>query len=61
MFQTFEKIFNFAGKKKSTLKKSIIFSFINSVFDMLQIIELAAVMNALISGMNRRASGCHFA
>lgn len=51
MFKTFCKIFDFAGTKKGVLKKSIIFSFINSVFDMLQIIALAVVLNSLNQGI----------
>ena len=61
MFETFRKIFDFAGSKKGMLKKSIIFSFLNSVFDMLQIIALSVVLNALINGMHFKTVWTSFA
>lgn len=61
MFETFRKIFDFAGSKKGILKKSIIFSFLNSVFDMLQIIALSVVLNALINGMHFKTVWTSFA
>jgi ATP-binding cassette, subfamily B, bacterial IrtB/YbtQ len=54
MFENFRKIYEFAGTKRGTLAKSIVFSFINSVFDMLQIVAIAAVLKAIISGMNAK-------
>lgn len=52
MFESFRKIYEFSGSKKRVLIKSIVFSFINSIFDMFQIFAIAVVLNALISGMN---------
>lgn len=52
MFKIFQKIYEFAGNKRGALTKSIVASFLNSVFDMLQILALAVVLQALISGMN---------
>jgi len=60
LFQTFRKIYGFAGSKRGTLSKSIIFSFINSVFEMLQIIAIATVLNAIISGMNAKVKWTSF-
>lgn len=54
MFKTFRKIYEFAGTKRGTLTKSIVFSFLNSVFDMLQIIAIAVVLKSLINGMNAK-------
>lgn len=51
MLRILRKIFSFSGTEKSMLKKSIAFSFINSIFDMLQIIAIAIVLNALTGSM----------
>lgn len=54
VFQIFRKIYEFAGNKRGALTKSIVASFLNSVFEMLQILALAVVLNALISGVNAK-------
>lgn len=51
MLETFRKIFEFAGGNRSLLKKSIVFSIINSIFDTFEIIALAIVMGGLIKGI----------
>lgn len=51
MLETFHKIFEFAGGSRSLLKKSIVFSVINSIFDTFEIIALAIVMDGLIKGI----------
>ena len=51
MLRILRKIYNFSGTEKNILKKSIVFSFINSIFDMLQIIAIAIVLNTLTSSM----------
>lgn len=51
MLRILRKIFSFSGTEKNILKKSIAFSFINSIFDMLQIIAIAVVLNALTGSM----------
>lgn len=54
MFKIFRKIYEFAGNKRGMLTKSIAASFLNSVFDMLQILALAVVFNSLIKGINAK-------
>lgn len=58
MSETFCKIFNFAGKKNGVLKKSIVFSFFNSIFDMLQILALSVVIKALINEIKPQIMWC---
>ncbi len=54
MINTFKKIFDFSGGNRNTLKKSVVFSVIHSIFDFLQLLALAIVLNGLISGITEK-------
>lgn len=50
MINTFKKIFDFSGDNRNTLKKSVVFSVIHSIFDFFQLLALAIVLNGLLVG-----------
>lgn len=54
MITTLKKIYAFSGKMKSTLKKSIVFSVLHSIFDMFQIFALFLTLNGLVYGMTAK-------
>lgn len=54
MINTFKKIFDFSGDNRNTLKKSVVFSVIHSIFDFFQLLALAIVLNGLISGITEK-------
>ncbi|HCW53817.1 MAG TPA: multidrug ABC transporter ATP-binding protein [Clostridium sp.] len=49
MYGTLKKIFEFAGKKKNTLKKSLVFTFLCGVFGAFQFGALFVTLKALVS------------
>ncbi|MDS1003048.1 ABC transporter ATP-binding protein [Clostridium sporogenes] len=54
MIKTFKKIFDFSGVHRNTLKKSVVFSVIHSIFDFLQILALAIVLNGILRGITEK-------
>ena len=48
MFSIFKKFFAFSGEQKGKQKKGIVFAVLNSIFEALQIIALAVVLQALV-------------
>ncbi len=50
MISTLKKIYRFSGKMKGTMKKSILFSVLHSLFDMMSFGALALVFSGLING-----------
>lgn len=50
MIETIRKFFAFAGKRGGLMKKGIIIALINSIFQALQILALAVVLQAIVEG-----------
>ena len=50
MFKTFKKFFQFAGEQKGKLQKGIVFAVIHSIFEAIQLMALATVLQALTEG-----------
>ena len=50
MIKTLKKIFNFAGKEKSNIHKSIVVNFINAIFSMLEIMSIYLIISKVLEG-----------
>ena len=50
MIRTLKKIYYFSGKMQGTLKTTILFSVLHSVFDMMSFAALALVFSGIING-----------
>ncbi len=50
MLGIIRKFFTFAGKRKGKLKQGIVYAFINSIFQALQIMALFVVLKAIVEG-----------
>ena len=54
MITSLKKIYDFSGRWKGVLKKSVVFSLLHSIFDMFQIGSLFLILNGLVYGIQRR-------
>lgn len=52
MIRTLQKIFNFSGNMKGTLKQVVVFSVLHSIFDMMSFGALAMTFSGLIQGFH---------
>lgn len=50
MIRTLKKIYYFSGKMQGTMKKTILFSVLHSIFDMMSFAALALVFSGIING-----------
>lgn len=53
MITALKKIYAFSGQWKGVLKKSVAFSLLHSLLDMLQIVALFLILEGLVNGMRR--------
>lgn len=54
MITSLKKIYDFSGRWKGVLKKSVVFSLLHSIFDMFQIGSLFLILNGLVYGIQRQ-------
>lgn len=54
MITSLKKIYDFSGRRKGVLKKSVVFSLLHSIFDMFQIGSLFLILNGLVYDIQRR-------